>query len=169
MTIECLSEEDLWELLEGPSADGSTDSVASHVETCAACRGRLDELRRIHTGLATIGHMSGPAVPERIGAYTILRQIGEGGMGVVYEARRDDSDPPVALKVLRPVVGGSGRRVRIFQREIQVLSRLRHPSIGRIHDVGHTPDGAPFFVMELVNGRSLVDHCTNRDLSLRDR
>lgn len=169
MTACEVSEEELWDLLDGSASDRTNGVLARHVKTCEVCGSRLDEMRRLDAGLATIGRMKAPSMPERIGPYKIVRLIGEGGMGLVYEAQQSSPARRVAIKVIRLAGAGGGRRLRLFQREIQVLSRLRHACIARIYDVGHTPQGAPYFVMELITGRSLVEYCTHADLSLRDR
>ena len=169
MTACDVTEEDLWDLLDGSASDGTNGVLARHVEACEVCGSRLDEMRRLDAGLATIGRIKAPSMPERIGPYKIVRLIGEGGMGLVYEAQQSSPARRVAIKVIRLAGAGGGRRVRLFQREIQVLSRLRHACIARIYDVGHTPHGAPYFVMELITGRSIVEYCARADLSLRDR
>jgi serine/threonine protein kinase len=96
-----------------------------------------------------------PAAPA-IGAYRILRRIGEGGMGIVYEAEQENPRRLVALKVIR---GGHAdeRRLRLFEREVQALARLRHPAIASIYEAGQSDDGQPFFAMELAPGTTLSE------------
>ena len=91
---------------------------------------------------------------RRIGQYQTLREIGRGGMGVVYLAVRADGEfhKQVAIKVLRP--GVDPRMVIRFRQERQILADLEHPNIARLID-GGTADGAPYVVMEYVEGRSL--------------
>ncbi len=92
------------------------------------------------------------------GRYVIGREIGRGGMGVVYEAEQQNPRRAVALKVIR---GGSfvdEMRVRLFQREAQALARLKHPRIAAIYESGCTEDGRHFFAMELVRGETLTEH-----------
>ena len=97
-----------------------------------------------------------PAHVQAIGAYRILRRIGEGGMGIVYEAEQENPRRLVALKVVR---GGhaDAHRLRLFHREVQALARLRHPAIAAIYEAGESGDGAPFFAMELAPGTTLSD------------
>jgi len=106
---------------------------------------------------------------ERVGAYSLLEVLGEGGMGVVYLA--EQSEPlrrRVALKVLKP--GMDSRRVMArFEGERQVLALMAHPGIARVHDAGTTEQGYPYFVMEYVEGESLVDYCEARKLDVRRR
>jgi tetratricopeptide (TPR) repeat protein/tRNA A-37 threonylcarbamoyl transferase component Bud32 len=90
------------------------------------------------------------------GRYVILRELGRGGMGVVYEAEQQNPRRAVALKVIR---GGSfvdELRVRLFQREAQALARLKHPRIAAVYESGCTEDGRHFFAMELVRGETLT-------------
>ena len=97
------------------------------------------------------------AVPA-IGEYRILRRIGEGGMGIVYEAEQQHPRRLVALKVIRGGRFVSDDHVRLFQREAQALARLRHPGIAAIHATGRTSEGQHFFAMELVRGTPLSEY-----------
>jgi serine/threonine protein kinase len=101
---------------------------------------------------------SGGLIGKRIGGYLVLGVLGQGGMGVVYEAEQQNPRRRVALKVVHG--GGFGReeRERFFQREAHALARLRHPGIAAIHEAATTEEGDHFFAMELVRGRSLRDH-----------
>src|SRR5512142_2528515 len=82
-----------------------------------------------------------PAHPDTIGNYRILRTIGEGGMGVVYEAEQQHPRRLVALKVIRGGRYVDEHQVKLFEREAQALARLKHPSIAAIYESGRTPDG----------------------------
>ena len=83
-----------------------------------------------------------------------MRRIGEGGMGIVYEAEQEHPRRRVALKVIRGGLADE-RRLRLFEREMQALARLRHPAIAAIYQSGQTDDGEPFFAMELAHGATL--------------
>ncbi|MHC5211489.1 MAG: serine/threonine-protein kinase [Planctomycetota bacterium] len=96
------------------------------------------------------------ATPSRLGEFEILREIGRGGMGVVYEARQASLNRRVALKVLPPSLRRDMRLLTRFQREAEAAGRLRHPNIVPVYSIGESA-GAPFFAMELVDGRSLAD------------
>ena len=100
-----------------------------------------------------------------IGDYRIIRKIGEGGMGVVYEAEQQNPRRLVALKVVRGGLHADDYHVRMFRREIQALARLKHPGIASIYESGRSDDGQVFFAMELVQGSSLTDFVENCRLS----
>jgi serine/threonine protein kinase len=91
---------------------------------------------------------------RRIGPYRILRELGRGGMGVVYLAARDDGEfrKQVAIKLLPP--GADEKEIRRVRRERQILADLDHPNIARLID-GGSLDGRPYVVMEFVEGQSL--------------
>jgi serine/threonine protein kinase/Tfp pilus assembly protein PilF len=92
------------------------------------------------------------------GKYLIVKEIGQGGMGIVYEAEQQNPKRPVALKVIRGGKFVDESRVRMFQREAQTLARLKHPNIADIYESGCTQDGRHFFAMELVRGETLSEH-----------
>ena len=93
--------------------------------------------------------------PRQIGRYTILGKLGEGGMGVVWEAEQDRPRRRVALKVMRSGHAVDELHAKMFQREVETLGRLKHPNIAAIYESGHTEDGRDFFAMELVRGQTL--------------
>ena len=90
----------------------------------------------------------------RLGAYVLRREIGRGGMGVVYEAYQESLDRRVALKVLAPHLAASPHRVERFRREAAASARLRHPGIVPVFEVG-AEDGTFWYAMEFVDGPSL--------------
>lgn len=96
------------------------------------------------------------AVPTRLGEFRILGELGRGGMGVVYEAEQISLKRRVALKVLPPALRADRRLLARFRREAEAAGRLRHPNIVPVFSIGEA-GGAPFFAMELVEGRSLWD------------
>ena len=111
---------------------------------------------------------SPPPPVGQVGKYRLLEFLGEGGMGVVYRAGRDDLEHEVALKMLRDAWLSPARRDR-FQHEQHTLARLEHPGIARFLDAGTLPDGTPFIVMELVRGLPLTGFCASRELGLKGR
>jgi non-specific serine/threonine protein kinase/serine/threonine-protein kinase len=111
----------------------------------------------------------GPA-GRRIGAYRLVRRLGEGGLGAVYLAERADEayHQQVAVKMARS--GGlTEEGKRRFSRERQALAQLQHPHVARLLDGGVTEDGAPFLVMEYVDGLHIDDYCREHALTVRQR
>lgn len=108
-------------------------------------------------------------VPERLGPYRILHELGRGGMGVVYLGERDDGQfrLKVAVKVLDAV--GSPELRRRFHAERQILASLDHEGIARLMDGGIAGDGRPYLVMELVDGLPLDVHSDRARLDVEAR
>lgn len=108
--------------------------------------------------------------PERAGPFRILRELGHGGMGVVYLAERADDqlEQRVALKLIRHAERGEAV-VRRFIEERRILALLEHPGIARLIDGGVTPDGRPYFAMELVEGEPVDVYCDSRRLTITER
>ena len=156
------------------------------------CRGDSELRRLIEKLLACddsgmVGFLETPAflgeqssevfLPQKsIGGYEIVRCIGEGGMGVVFEARQSNPRRTVALKVIRSVLPSPTLLAR-FQHEAQVLAQLRHPGIAHIYEAAVAnialADGItaaqPYFAMELVKGEPLRAFAERRKLNLRQR
>ncbi|MFK2877549.1 protein kinase domain-containing protein [Rhodanobacter hydrolyticus] len=103
--------------------------------------------------------------------YRLVRRVGEGGMGVVYLAEREDDGftQQVALKVLNASAIGSPTLLERFVRERQLLARLEHPGIARLLDGGVLTDGQPFLAMEYIEGERIDAWCAHRGLALRER
>jgi serine/threonine protein kinase len=110
-------------------------------------------------------------MPDRVGPYRIERVIGEGGMGTVFLAHRDDGhfDQQVALKLVRRGPHLDSRVVRRFREERQILAALSHPDIARLLDGGIAEDGLPFFAMEYVEGEAITKYCDRRSLGIEER
>jgi serine/threonine protein kinase len=104
-----------------------------------------------------------------IGPYELVREIGEGGMGVVWLA--EQAHPVrrrVALKVIKP--GMDSRRVIArFEVERQALALMDHPHIAKVFDAGATECGRPYFIMELVEGAPITEYCDGRKLPPRPK
>ena len=107
---------------------------------------------------------------EGIGAYRLISLLGRGGMGEVWEAERVDGhfEQRVAIKLLKRGVD-SDEVLRRFLQERQILARLTHPGIARLIDGGLGPDGRPYFVIEKVDGETILEHARNRRLALARR
>lgn len=137
------------------SADGPLDkSVLLSVESL--------DVSLIHATPLLTGRMLGP--------YRVVREIGRGGMGAVYEGVRADTqfDQRVAIKTLR--VGAESEAVlKRFQQERRILAALQHPNIATLYDGALTSEGLPYFVLEFVDGVPIDQYCDDRQLSLRAR
>ena len=107
---------------------------------------------------------------RRIGPYEIIRELGHGGMGVVYLAARADFafEKQVAVKVVR-AGAATDLVLQRFHAERRILATLDHPHIARLLDGGVTPDGLSYFVMEYVDGVPLDTYCEKNRLSLEQR
>src|ERR1035438_835758 len=90
----------------------------------------------------------------RLGDFEVLREIGRGGMGIVYEARQVSLNRKVALKVLGTTLGLTAKAVERFQREAEAAAKLHHTNIVPIYATGNQ-DGLYFYAMELIDGSSL--------------
>ena len=97
-----------------------------------------------------------------IGGYRIVRELGRGGMGVVWGAVQQQPRRPVALKVIRSGRLVDEHQVELVLREAQMLIRLEHPGIAAIYEAGSTADGEQYFAMELVRGETLAEYMATR-------
>jgi hypothetical protein len=93
---------------------------------------------------------------RRLGGYTIVRSLGRGGMGTVYEAQHPRLAKRVALKAMQGSLAGDPVAEQRFLREAQAIARITHPHVVEVFDVG-IDDGCPFIVMELLEGETLGD------------
>jgi len=111
-------------------------------------------------------------IPARIGRYTIVRVLGEGGMGTVYEAEQDQPKRAVALKVIRAGYL-SPQLLKRFEHESAVLGRLQHPGIAQVYEAGTVQDErgqpVPFFAMEFIRGVPLTEYAATKSLGTRER
>ena len=110
------------------------------------------------------------ALPSRIDGFRLIRPLGQGGMGIVFEAEQDAPRRRVALKLMQPSLGTE--RLRRFELEAAVLGRLHHPNIAQIHASGtwRGPLGEqPYFAMELIDGTDLRTHAERAQLDLTQR
>ena len=107
----------------------------------------------------------------RIGRYRLSGLLGQGGMGVVFLATRDDEEfqRQVAIKVVRGHGLAARGGVWRFHRERQILAALEHPNIARLYDGGSTDDGQPYLVMEYVDGLPITNYCDRHRLNLARR
>jgi len=114
-------------------------------------------------------HAPPPAVPERVGPWRLVREVGQGGMGTVYLAERADGAfaQRAAVKLVRP--GLADDLAARFRAERHVLARLEHPGIARVLDGGTAPDGRPYLALEFVDGEPITAFADRRRLSVNER
>jgi WD40 repeat protein/serine/threonine protein kinase len=106
---------------------------------------------------------------SQIGNYKIIRQLGEGGFGIVYLAQQQAPiQRQVALKIIKPGMD-SKQVIARFEAERQALAPLEHPNIARIYDAGTTDNGRPYFVMEYIEGIPITEYCDHNKLSIEER
>jgi hypothetical protein len=139
--------------------------IASVATAGAVLRGAVAaevELLASHAVAAQVG--------RRIGRFRLLRLLGQGGMGAVYLAERDDAEfaHQVAIKIL-PHAVSSPRAIAQFRDERQILADLDHPHIVRLLDGGKTDDHLPYLVMEYIEGTTLTRYAEQHALSVRAR
>ncbi len=160
----------------------SPDEIDEALETLWKGRSGAFEnlLQREGDGEAGVGSMFGGAVSTglpaaatdetpSIAGYTVIRELGRGGMGVIYEARQHNPSRSVAVKVIRGGRLPDEQKTRLFEREIQSLARLKHPSVADIYEAGTTDDGRPFFAMELVSGTPLTQFIAELPIDARNQ
>ncbi len=109
-----------------------------------------------------------PSIGANVGRYRIVREIGQGGMGVVYLAQDEKFRRRVALKVLKRGMDTEDV-LRRFELERQLLASLNHAGIARLYDAGETESGLPYFVMEYVDGVDLERYCDTNRLNIEER
>ena len=152
---ECGDDRELLDEVNGllGKVDGASDVLHGAV---AAAAGRF------------AGEVSAAWVGRRIGPYRLVELLGEGGMGAVYSAERDDAEYKrgVAIKILQHGLG-SPQAIARFRDERQILAALDHPGIVRLLDGGRTEDGLPYLVMERVDGVSIAKYVAR--LPVRER
>jgi len=146
-------------------------------ETCgsnAQLRARLEallaaEANPILDPPTTNGRSSEKKSKQTIEGYRLVRMIGDGGMGEVWEAEQEEPiQRRVALKLIRLGMDTESV-VRRFESERQSLALMEHPAIAKVYDAGSTDQGRPFFAMELVEGIPITDYCDEHRLSVNDR
>src|SRR5262245_21393750 len=120
-------------------------------------------LARPFTGPTLPAPAEAPVPRPRLDRYRVVRVLGEGGMGAVYEAEQDNPRRPVALKVIRPGLV-SPALLKRFSQEAHILGRLRHPGIAQIYEAGVAADGQPFFALEFIRGLPLDEYARGRSL-----
>ena len=144
-------------------------SLADDVEALFSAR-RLASRESFLAGTAPVEPGSGSLAGQTFGAYTLASEIGQGGMGTVWLARRSDGrfEGLAAVKLLNASLIGRAGEAR-FRREGSILARLAHPHIARLLDGGVSPSGQPYLVLEYVEGEPIDRYCDQHRLGVDDR
>lgn len=159
--------------LTEPECSARLAASGAAPEVIAKVRALLVQEQAVTTGFsAPIVSLLGGLGSENLqpgatlGAWTLVRRIGEGGMGMVYQAQRSDGhfEQTAAIKVLRGLP--SATAMQYLARERQILAGLTHPHIARLLDGGATPGGQPFLVMEYLDGVAVDRYCREHQLDL---
>ncbi len=168
----------LADVLDAPPAEraailerltGSDTGLRAGVEALLALEAQAGDLLSTQAAPGAAWRAE-PKPPEQIGPWRIAAEIGRGGMGVVYLGERADGEfrKQAAIKLIT-----SGLRdpdlERRFRRERQILATLDHPGIARLLDGGATAEGQPYFVMEYIQGRPLLDYCRQARVDVEER
>ncbi len=168
------------DVVDLPAADRERAIMAA----CGVDQGLADEVRALiaadvaahplldgnaaHLADALLAPTTPPVPTQPFGPYRCTALLGEGGMGVVYRAVRDDIGQDAAIKLLRDATLSPARRER-FTAEQRTLAQLRHPAIAQLHAADTLPDGTPWFAMELVEGVPLTAWVTTHSPPLNER
>jgi serine/threonine-protein kinase len=153
---------------------GADDNLAREVHALLAASGESEDYfgkLADKVSLGALAQVDEPGLEDKLfGSWRVLKQIGRGGMGAVYMAERADEqfEQKGALKVLPKGLDSAQARAR-FLIERQILARLVHDNIARLLDGGVSEDGAPYFVMDFVEGLPIDEFCEKHALSVEDR
>jgi serine/threonine protein kinase len=179
----CPSDAELAALAAGAVSPPGLEALAAHLEACPACQNRLEHfdsetnsvaaaLRRgvvpgadpsptVHADFACGPGGAGPGLPQAIGGYKVLAELGRGGMGVVYKAWQEPLRRVVALKMMLGGRFADPKHRARFRAEAEAIARLQHPHIVQVFEVGEH-DGQPYFTLEYIDGGSLAAHAAGR-------
>ena len=118
----------------------------------------------------SVSRMLESTAPDRVGPYRVIRELGRGGMGVVYLGERADGhfEQRVAIKLIDTANADDPLHQR-FLAERQILAGLVHPNIARLLDGGILDDGRPYLVLEYVDGQPITEWCDRQRLDVRAR
>jgi len=165
----------LRELEEHASGMGDP-ALESHLESCSTCSEQLERVRangmlveRLRAGRAApIARPDAALAAQPFEGYRVTRELHRGGQGIVYGAVQLATSRQVAIKVLAEGIFASPAKQRRFEREIELVSALRHPNIVTVYDSGTTADDRDFLVMEYVRGEPLHRFVERANLSRRE-
>lgn len=176
-TTDCPSDQDLIRVLDNETSAADQSQLEDHLEECSGCQARLEALTaepawkklmpadqqlNIDTNSISGNENTSPAqdntkqAPPTFPDYTIVRELGRGGMGVVYHAHHHQLNRDVALKVLSDAAARNPERWLRLQKEAEAAARLQHPHIVQVFHSGQH-DGIPYVAQELVHNGTLAD------------
>jgi hypothetical protein len=151
--LGCLQENTLFELTQGLLARDAERELMRHADQCDDCRQLL----------AVVAERLSDAPAQLLGGkYRLGRQLGSGGMGTVYEAVNTWTGRRVAIKLMQPDIVEDREAVERFQREARSATRVAHPNIVEVLDLGHDADGTLFMVQEYLTGETLRQRLDTR-------
>lgn len=155
---EPVSDEQLYSWLERDAPE-----LAAHLQSHPDDAVRVARLRGA-AGLAR--ELTAPPFPERVGRFRVVRRLGRGGMGEVFEAHSDDGARVALKRIAGPGDAGAASR---FARECEALARLSHPDVAKLVEVGSTRSGEPWLAMEFVDGVPLAERMRDAMWTRRER
>lgn len=167
--FECKDPEEREKLLEREC--GTDMTLRDAVETLLDEHSGLGEFLENPAmgGIRILPGVSENLIGKKLGPFTLVKQIGEGGGGSVYLAEQIlPVQRQVALKILKLGMDTS-RVIARFEAERQTLARMEHPHIASVIDAGATNEGRPYFAMEYVAGDPVTEYCDKRELSIEER
>ncbi len=151
----CLSENIIAQVLDKRLSPIDRQRVDRHIDVCAACRSLLARLVPVGALSADLPLVEDPWIGRFIGSYQLVRHLGRGGMGMVYEAFYSRIGRRAAVKLLLPKFSEDIELVTRFLNEGRATNRIRHPNIIDIYEVDQLADGTAFILMEYLEGETL--------------
>ena len=149
---------------------GADEKLLGEVESLLKAREEAGEFLNHVSAADTVfkfADQNGKYTGRKIGSYVIEKEIGRGGMGVVFLAGREDFKQKAAIKLIKRGMDSDAILER-FTREREILAALNHPYIARLTDGGTTEEDTPFFVMEYVEGIPIDEFCKNKRISSKE-
>ncbi|MCA9298869.1 MAG: tetratricopeptide repeat protein, partial [Phycisphaerales bacterium] len=151
--------------LEAMASGTLPEEIEAHLESCARCRARMEHVQRNEALMAELAGMrrgdlldafdAPPEQPIEITGYRLVSELHRGGQGVIHKAVHESSHRDVAIKTLLSGRHATERQRRRFEREVELVARLRHPGIVTLYDSGVDEAGRPWLAMEYIRGERL--------------
>jgi hypothetical protein len=175
MTLECPAAAELRALLDDRLGSDEETVLLAHIDECANCQAALERLTAIEVPSAARLAGASPAValpapaapPVRLGPFRLERELGRGGMGVVYLAYHTRLRRPAAVKLIRTGADATAEQVARFRNEAEALAALRHPNVIQVFESGEHEQSA-WIALEYISGGTLRDRLGGRPLSPRE-